>query len=83
MTALDSFECATTEALAGITEADVAERALRLPRDGRDALFIACSQLPTLGILAPLRQRLGVPVWSSAAATAWAAERRRLPADVA
>jgi maleate cis-trans isomerase len=30
-----------------------------------DAVFIACSQLPTAGILASLQEALGVPVFSS------------------
>ena len=38
--------------------------------DGHDALFIACSQLPTHAILDDLRRDLGRPVWSSIAATA-------------
>jgi maleate cis-trans isomerase len=38
--------------------------------DRHEALFIACSQLPTLGILEALRRDLGIPVWTSIAATA-------------
>lgn len=71
--ALDSFHCETTDALGRITEAQVRELALRTVTPRSEALFIACSQLPTLGVLPDLRQRLGIPVWSSISATAEAA----------
>jgi maleate cis-trans isomerase len=35
-------------------------------------LFVACSQLPTLNVVAKLRAQLDIPVWSSIQATAWA-----------
>ena len=73
---LSSFECPTTEALASITEKQVLERSLATAGAMHDALFIACSQLPTLNLLGPLRARLGVPVWSSISATAWVAARQ-------
>jgi maleate cis-trans isomerase len=38
-----------------------------------DALFIACSQLPTRAIVGPLEQEFKRPVWSSIKATAWRA----------
>jgi maleate cis-trans isomerase len=31
--------------------------------------------LPTLNVVPELRARLGIPVWSSISATAWAASR--------
>jgi maleate cis-trans isomerase len=37
-----------------------------------ECLFIACSQLPTLNVVAKLRAQLDIPVWSSIQATAWA-----------
>ena len=43
--------------------------------DGCDALFIACSQLPTCDILPGLREELGRPVFSSVEATARVAAR--------
>jgi maleate isomerase/arylmalonate decarboxylase len=49
--------------------------ALRTVTPHSKALFIGCSQLPTLGLVPELRQRLGIPVWSSITATAWAAAR--------
>lgn len=68
---LDSFECPTVADLCRVTEDQVMERALATVTPRHDALFIACSQLPTLDILQPLRERLGIPVWSSISATAW------------
>jgi len=41
--------------------------------DSCDALFIACSQLPTYEILDSLQAELGRPAWSSIKATAWRA----------
>ena len=72
---LHSFECRTTEELGRINEAQVMDLALRTVTPRSQALFIACSQLPTRGILEPLRRKLGIPVWSSISATGWAAAR--------
>lgn len=72
---LDSFECQTVEELGAVTREEVMELALRTVTPRSKSLFIACSQLPTLGIIEPLRERLGIPVWSSISATAWAASR--------
>jgi maleate cis-trans isomerase len=73
---LASFQCATTAALGAITQAQVMEKALATVTAKSQALFIACSQLPTLDIIEPLRERLGIPVWSSVQATCWAIGRR-------
>jgi maleate cis-trans isomerase len=73
---LASFLCETVDALGAVTEPQVLEKALAAVTPQSRALFIACSQLPTLNIIAPLRERLGVPVWSSIRATAWAVTRR-------
>lgn len=72
---LESFLCATTAELGRITADEVHDLALRTVTPRSAALFIACSQLPTLAILDDLRARLRIPVWSSIAATAWAGER--------
>jgi maleate cis-trans isomerase len=72
---LDGCECHTVEELGRITEDEVFDMAMRTVTPRSRALFIACSQLPTLGIIEPLRERLGIPVWSSIRATAWAASR--------
>lgn len=71
VTALASFLCATTDALGRITAEEVEAKALATVTPSSRALFIACSQLPTLGIVGPLRRRLAIPVWSSIQATAW------------
>jgi len=70
---LSSFECETIDELGAITEQQVLDLALRTVTPRSRALFIACSQLPTLEIIDALRTRLGIPVWSSIRATAWAA----------
>ncbi len=72
---LDSLECETVEDLGRVTEDQVADLALRTVTPKSKALFIACSQLPTRGIMEFLRTRLGIPVWSSISATAWATSR--------
>jgi len=72
---LDSFFCETVAHLGAITEDEVREKALATVTPDSRSLFIACSQLPTLGIVPELRDRLGIPVWSSIRATAWAAQR--------
>jgi maleate cis-trans isomerase len=72
---LDSFHCKTTDELGRITAQQVLDLALATVTPRSKALFIACSQLPTIGIIEALRARLGIPVWSSVGATAWAGTR--------
>jgi maleate cis-trans isomerase len=72
---LDSFFCETVTALGEITEDQVRDKALATITDRTRSLFIACSQLPTLNLVPELRERFGIPVWSSIQATAWAADR--------
>lgn len=73
--AFASFQAETTDELAAITPAQIEQRARELVRPGLDALFIACSQLPTRTITPALEGDLEIPVWSSIRATAWQAER--------
>jgi maleate cis-trans isomerase len=77
---LYSFLCATTDALGRITQDQIRERALQIVTRRSKALFVGCSQLPTLDLVPELRARLHIPVWSSISATAWAAVRARAPA---
>lgn len=70
---LDSFLCQTTAELGDITAEQVRDKALATVTADSQALFIACSQLPTLTVVPALRETLGIPVWSSIQATAWAA----------
>lgn len=69
---LSSFFCKTTAELGAITEDQVLELARRTVTPRSKSLFVACSQLPTLNAMAQLRAELGIPVWSSIRATAWA-----------
>ena len=69
---LNSFLCRTTAELGAVTEDQVLELARRTVTARSKSLFIACSQLPTLNAVARLRTELGIPVWSSIQATAWA-----------
>ncbi len=72
---LASFGAETTDELAGITPAQIAALARETMVPEADAMFIACSQLPTKDILDGLEREFGKPVWSSIKATAWNAQR--------
>jgi maleate cis-trans isomerase len=72
---LSTFHARTVEELAAIQPRQIAGRARDVMQPGIDALFIACSQLPTRAIISDLERELGVPVWSSIRATAWQALR--------
>jgi maleate cis-trans isomerase len=69
---LNSFFCNTTAELGAITGDQVLELARRTVTPQSKSLFVACSQLPTLNVIAQLRAEFGIPVWSSIQATAWA-----------
>lgn len=68
---LDSFRVDDIEQLGRIRSDEVADRARAIMDPGCDALFIACSQLPTCDILDGLQTEFGRPAWSSIKATAW------------
>jgi len=70
---MSSFEAADVEELGKIGPDAVAARARETMDQECDALFIACSQLPTRAIVGPLEQEFRRPVWSSIKATAWSA----------
>lgn len=74
VTRLASFMAATTDELAAITPQQITALVRETMMPDSDAMFIACSQLPTLGILDGLAREFGKPVWSSIKATAWHAE---------
>jgi maleate cis-trans isomerase len=67
----DSFYAADVIALGRITADEVAAWAHKLCKDDVDALFIACSQLPTLDVVGPLSSTWGKPVLSSIQVTAF------------
>jgi maleate isomerase len=53
----------------------VRELAALAYRPDADAVFLACTGVPTIGLLAELTQQLGVPVLSANQVTMWAALR--------
>jgi maleate cis-trans isomerase len=75
---LDSFDCRTTAEMLALTEEQVFARAVDCVAPGSQGLFLACTQMPTLGIIPRLEDRLGIPVWSAISASAWNGERARL-----
>jgi arylmalonate decarboxylase len=68
--AFDSLRAPNVEALGRITSAEVAHMARQVMTDQCDAMFIACSQLPTFDILHTLSAEFGRPVLSSIQSTA-------------
>jgi maleate cis-trans isomerase len=74
---LASFHAQTTDEIAAVTPAQITALARTTMRANCDALFIACSQLPTRAILGSLEQEFGRPAWSSIRATAWQAGQAR------
>ncbi|PIT80862.1 aspartate/glutamate racemase family protein [Limnohabitans sp. JirII-31] len=66
----DSLRAPNVDALGRITSTEVAQMARQVMTDGCDAMFIACSQLPTFDILQGLSAEFGRPVLSSIQATA-------------
>ena len=72
---LNTLGATNTEELGRIGADQVAALARQTVAPGDDALFIACSQLPTFSILDGLRAECECPVWSSILATAWQARR--------
>ena len=70
---MSSFEAANVEELGKIGQDAVVARARETMDRECDALFIACSQLPTRSIVGPLEKEFKRPVWSSIKATAWRA----------
>ena len=53
----------------------VRELARSLPRDGAEAVFLSCTNLPTIDVIPELEADLGVPVLSANLVTMWAALR--------
>ncbi len=70
---MSSFGAANVEELGKIGPDAVMARARETMDKDCDALFIACSQLPTRAIVGPLEKEFKRPVWSSIKATAWRA----------
>ena len=70
---LKGFGALTIEQLVNLGAQDVLTLSRAACTPACDALYIACSQLPTRPIIPQLEQELGRPVWSSIKATAWRA----------
>jgi len=68
-----SFGATNVEELGAIGADAVANLARETVDAECDALFIACSQLPTRAIVGPFEKEFRRPVWSSIKATAWRA----------
>jgi maleate cis-trans isomerase len=71
VTNLRTFNASSVEELGRITASQVAGLARGTVTPESDALFIACSQLPTHAIVGALESELKRPVWSSIQASAW------------
>ena len=61
----DSMYAKDVDALGRITSEEVAEMARKTMGDECEAMFIACAQLPTFGLLEELQEEFGRPVLSS------------------
>ncbi len=73
----DTLECRDGNAIRGLDESTVYQRLMARADDARraDAVFLSCTNMPTLGLIEALEADLGVPVFSSNTATAWAGLR--------
>ena len=76
VTNLRTFNASSVEELGRITASQVAGLARDTVTPESDALFIACSQLPTHAIVGALQSELQRPVWSSIQASAWQTQER-------
>ena len=56
-----------------VESASVRELAHALPREGAEAVFLSCTNLPTYDVIPALEAALGVPVLSANLVTMWAA----------
>ncbi len=72
---MDTFRASDVTALGRLTAEQVRDLARATMGPDCDALFIACSQLPTHAILDGLQAEFARPAWSSIKATAWDAAR--------
>jgi maleate cis-trans isomerase len=71
ITRFEGFEVGGIKELLALSARDVADRARRAVTDDSDAVFVACSQLPTYGMLDELENETHRPAWSSVRAIAW------------
>ncbi|MGH9138080.1 MAG: maleate cis-trans isomerase family protein [Acidimicrobiales bacterium] len=57
--------------MAVLAPEDIAELARAVDSDDAEAVFLSCTNLPTLGVIDSIEHRLGKPVLSSNLATVW------------
>ncbi len=69
--AFQRIEVANIQELLAIDERRVRENAYLAAQAPSDAIFVACSQLPSHGVLGALARETGRPAWSSVKAAAW------------
>lgn len=72
---LETFGAKNPTELGKISSDQVRQKCLDTASEDGQALFIACSQLPTREIIPGLSKTLQRPVWSSVMAAGWQAER--------
>lgn len=70
---LEGLQIGDDQAIARLGADEVRSLAESAVRADIDALFLSCTNMPTLPILAELEARFGIPVISSNAATLWGA----------
>jgi maleate isomerase len=63
------------DGISDVRDEDVVKLAEQAMRPDAEALFLSCTNLPTLHLLVPLERRLGIPVLSANQVTMWAALR--------
>ncbi len=67
-----SFDEADEARVARISATSITDASKALAGTGSaDAMFLSCTNLRTAGLLAPLSERIGCPVWSSNQILAW------------
>jgi len=67
-----SFNEASETKVAHIDAASIQSAVLDIAQDAKvDAVFLSCTNLRTLEVIAPLQTKLGLPVWSSNTVLAW------------
>ncbi|MEP3436814.1 MAG: ectoine utilization protein EutA [Hoeflea sp.] len=72
------FECLGLEddrEMARVSDQSIIDAALAVDRPEAQALFLSCTGLPAINVIAEIEQRIGKPVVSSNQASAWAMAR--------
>tara|TARA_R110002020_G_scaffold18929_5_gene65340 strand:+ start:3088 stop:3885 length:798 start_codon:yes stop_codon:yes gene_type:complete len=75
---ISSFECLGLEDdrdMARVSDATIIDAALAVDRPDAEALFLSCTGLPAINVIAEIERRAGKPVVTSNQASAWAMTR--------